>query len=361
MASKLFQPIQLGAHQLKHRVVLAPLTRLRASPAAVPTPLVAEYYKQRATPGGLLVSEATLISPTAGGYKGAPGIYNDEQSAGWKAVTDAVHSKGGVMFLQLWHVGRATSSKLMPNNMKPVSASNIPIQGKNQMGDDFEEPHALTQDEIKGVVKDFASAARRAMDAGFDGVEIHGANGYLVDQFLNTSSNRRTDEYGGTIPNRARFGLEVVDAVAAAVGPQRTAIRLSPFGGFQDMEDATPYDTWTYFTKQLQEKQPNLAYLHYVEPREDLESHASLTLDPFRAAWKGPFISAGGYTTNPKLAEQVADRTGNLIAFGRTYIANPDLATRLQNSYPLNDYNRDTFYVGDAKGYTDYETYKVAA
>lgn len=192
---------------------------------------------------------------------------------------------------------------------------------------------------------------------------------FLLDQFLNTSSNKRTDEYGGPIENRARFGLEVVEAVVNAVGAERTAIRLSPYSDFQDMGDETPVDTWTYFTKQLQEKHPDLAYLHFVEPRddlmprldEDIEKRADLTLDPFRAVWKGPFISAGGYTTNPKLAEEVADKTGNLVAFGRTYIANPDLVLRLKNSYPLNPYIRDTFYGGAEEGYTDYETYEVTA
>ncbi|ORY98190.1 hypothetical protein BCR43DRAFT_546972 [Syncephalastrum racemosum] len=369
MTSKLFQPIQLGNHKLQHRVVLAPLTRLRASPTAVPSPLMAEYYKQRSTPGGLLITEATLISPTAGGYVGAPGIYTDEQSEAWKPVTEAVHAKGGIIFMQLWHVGRASSSKLMPNNQKPLSASAIAIKGKNLAGDDYEEPRALTKDEIKDVVQDFAAAARRAVDSGFDGVEIHGANGYLVDQFLNTSSNKRTDEYGGPIENRARFGLEVVEAIVDAVGAERTAIRLSPYSGFQDMEDEMPEETWTYFTKQLQDKHPNLAYVHFVEPRDDLmprsgedaEKRATLSLDPFRAAWNGPFISAGGYTTDSKLAEEVADKTGNLIAFGRTYIANPDLVARLKNKYPLNAYFRETFYAGAEKGYTDYETYKVAA
>lgn len=232
-SSALFSPIQVGASKLQHRVVLAPLTRFRADDNHVPTELQKEYYVQRATPGGLLISEATFISPTSGLYPHAPGIYTQEQIDAWKTVTDAVHAKQGVIFLQQWHVGRASSSAFM-NGHTPDSASAIPISGTSLFtGKEWEVPHALTVEEIKGIVKDYAQSAKNAIEAGFDGVEIHSANGYLLDQFINTSSNKRTDEYGGSIENRCRFTLEVVDAVTKAIGAERVGIRFSPWSEFQ--------------------------------------------------------------------------------------------------------------------------------
>ncbi|KAI9492278.1 hypothetical protein BDB00DRAFT_765681 [Zychaea mexicana] len=362
-SSKLFQPIKLGSAQLKHRIVLAPMTRLRATADHVPTDLIREHYEQRATDGGLLITEATLISPFAGGTPLAPGIYTPEQVEGWKPVTDAVHVKGGVIYSQLWHIGRATSSALMPNNVKPVSASAIAIKGANMAtGSDHEVPRALELDEIPQVIEEYAVAAKNAIKAGFDGVEIHGANGYLIDQFINSSSNVRTDKYGGSMENRARFALEVVDAVAATIGSEKTAIRFSPFGGFQDMNDDSPYQTWSYILEQLYSKHPNISYVHMVEPRLNLlgeeNAETSDSLDPFRGKWQhGVFISAGGYTYAPKLAEDVADATGNLIAFGRSFTSNPDLVERLRNGWPLNKYDRSTLYGGGAQGYTDFPVY----
>lgn len=359
--SALFKPIKVGNLELKHRVVLAPLTRLRNDEKHVPVDLMTEYYTQRSTPGGLLIAEATFISPMAGEYRGAPGLYSKEQIEAWKKVTAAVHEKDGYIYSQLWHVGRATSSKLLPNNATPVSASAVAIQGKNMLGEDYEVPRELSVEEIKQTVQDYAQAAKNAIEAGFDGVEIHGANGYLIDQFINTSSNKRTDEYGGSIENRTRFCLEVVDAVVAAVGAERVGIRLSPWSEFQDMADETPYETWGYIASQLQARHPNMAYLHFIEPRDDFsrktKNDTVNSLDPFRKAWKGPFISAGGYTTHPELATKIADETGNLIAIGRAFIANPDIVERLKNGWPLNKYNPQTFYGGDHVGYTDYPFY----
>ncbi|KAI9018470.1 hypothetical protein CLU79DRAFT_847113 [Phycomyces nitens] len=369
MSTALFTPIQVGTSLLKHRVVLAPLTRMRTTADHVPVPLMAEYYQQRTTEGGLLIAEATVITEEAGPFPFTPGIYNDKQIEAWKDITKAVHSKGGYIYLQLVHAGRATSSKLIPGNKLPVSASPIAITGKNILGDDYEVPRALEVEEISQITKDFAQAAKNAISAGFDGIEIHGANGFLVDQFINSSSNLRTDHYGGSIENRARFTLEVVQSISEAIGEERTAIRFSPWSGFQDVEDATPYETWGYIVDQLQERHPKLAYLHFIEPRDDLilnhipgidrsDIMKNDTVEPFQKAWKGPFITAGGYTTTPKRAFETAEGSDNtLVAFGRTFIANPDLPERLKNDWPLNDYNRSTFYGGSSVGYTDYPFY----
>ncbi|ORX48268.1 FMN-linked oxidoreductase [Hesseltinella vesiculosa] len=361
----LLSPITIGDHELSHRVVLAPLTRLRNTEEGVPSDLTVEHYTQRASKGGLLISEATVIHPRGGGYMYAPGIYTAEQIQGWKRVTDAVHAKGGVIFCQLWHIGRATHSKHLPNNELPVSASPIAINGKNLFGDDYEVPHPLTKDEINQVLEAFAQGAKNALEAGFDGIELHGANGYLIDQFINTSSNERTDEYGGSIENRARLALEAVDAVVDAIGAKKVAIRLSPWSDFQDMKDDTPVETWSYITQQLQDKHADLAYIHYVEAREgghhdvELENHESL--DPFRQIWKGPFITAGGYTDPKKAIKTIEENPNNLLAFGRLFIANPDLPERIRNDWPLNKYHRPTFYSHEAEGYVDYPFYTPEA
>ncbi|KAI9495763.1 12-oxo-phytodienoic acid-like protein [Zychaea mexicana] len=363
--SALFQPIKIGKTQLDHRVVLAPLTRFRSDENHVPTALQQEYYAQRATKGGLLISEATFISPTAGAYPGAPGIYSKMQVEGWKPVTDAVHAKGGVIYLQLWHVGRVTASAILPNNVLPVSASPIAMKGRNMYSKkDNEVPHALTVEEIQSVIKNYAQAAKNAIAAGFDGVEIHGANGYLIDQFTNSCSNKRMDQYGGSIENRTRMALEVVKAVTDAVGAERVGIRLSPWSEANQIYDDTPYDTWGYLVEQLQARHGKMAYIHMVEPRDDFSrrtrNDTANSLDPFRRVWKGTFLSAGGYTTNPQLAAKIADETGNLIVFGRAFIANPDIVERLKNGWPLTKYNRKTFYSQGAVGYTDYPFYDPA-
>ncbi|KAI8336573.1 hypothetical protein BC941DRAFT_494832 [Chlamydoabsidia padenii] len=356
---KLFQPIKVGTHLLQHRIVLAPLTRTRADEQGVPTTLISEYYSQRATPGGLLIAEATAISSQVVRPKFAPGVYNQAQLDGWKPVVDAVHSKQAVVFQQHWHTGRAFDGET------PVSASAIPIPGVNpSTGKPYSTPHALTIPEIKTIIQEFAQAAINAIQVGFDGVEIHGANGYLIDQFNNTSSNQRTDIYGGTIENRARFALEIVDAVVAAIGAERTGIRFSPYYGFQGMYDDNPLATWTYLTQSLQANHPDLAFLHFIEPRTNIRSDDRVTanttesLDSFRSIWKGPFISAGGYSFDPHVAFDVADQSSNnLVAFGRSFISNPDIVDRLRYGYPLHPYERKTFYTAGAAGYTDYPTF----
>ncbi|KAG1444171.1 hypothetical protein G6F56_010408 [Rhizopus delemar] len=358
--TKLFEAIKIGNHQLKHRVVLAPLTRYRASLKAVPTDLQVEYYKQRATDGGLLISEATFISRLAGGTPQAPGLYTKEQVEGWKRVTEAVHAKGGVIFAQLWHMGRVSFSMFNPNKEPVVSASAIPAGDKDFMGNDYEIPHALEVDEIKSIVQDYKQAALYAIEAGFDGVEIHNATGYLLDQFLNSNSNQRSDAYGGSVENRGRFSLEVVDAISKAVGPERTAIRFTPAGWFQGMADANPEETWGYMASELQKRFPQLAYIHFVEPRSSLFSGEGNTVDSlgyYRSLWKGPFISAGGFSNAREHAIKVAEDTNNLIAIGRDFIANPDLPERIKKNLPLNQYDRNTFYTHDAVGYTDYPFY----
>ncbi|GAN03415.1 NADH-flavin oxidoreductase / NADH oxidase [Mucor ambiguus] len=357
----LFFPIKVGANTLKHRVVLAPLTRLRATTEAVPTDLQAEYYKQRASEGGLLIAEGTAISPVARAWLQAPGIYSKEQVEGWKTVTSNVHAKGAVIFLQLFHSGRVGSKDLNPNQEPVVGPSEIPSPGKNLHGADYEVPHALTLDEMMAVKNDFVQAARNAIEAGFDGVEIHCANGYLLDQFINSSSNQRTDIYGGSFKNRARFPLEVVDAVVEAIGAESTGVRFSPGSDFQGMVDDNVEETWGYLTSKLQENHPGLAYLHMIECRSsiftDTQEGLADTLEPYRKLFKGPFITAGGLSSSQKFAEEIAEKTGDLIAYGRAFIANPDLPKRLRNGLGLAPYDRDTFYTNEAKGYTDYPYY----
>ncbi|KAI9018530.1 hypothetical protein CLU79DRAFT_705806 [Phycomyces nitens] len=367
MPTTLFTSIKIGASLLKHRAVFCPQTRLRADADHVPVPLMSEYYQQRSTDSGLLISEGVFISENSGPYPFAPGIYNDKQIEAWKEVTKAVHSKGGFIYLQLWHVGRATASALIPNNKPPVSASAIVINGKSSSGQNYEVPHALVE-EIAQITEDYVQAAKNSIGAGFDGVEIHSANGCLPDRFINTSSNVRTDQYGGSIENRTCSTLGIVESVSKAVGEERTGIRFSPWSEFQDMKDDTPYETWGYLVNKLQEKHLNLAYLHFVEPRNDLlsgitgidksEIVENDTIEPFNKAWKGSFITAGGYTTTPKRAfETVENLEHSLVGFGRAFIANPDLVARLENDWPLNDYDRSTFYGGGSAGYTDYPFY----
>jgi 2,4-dienoyl-CoA reductase-like NADH-dependent reductase (Old Yellow Enzyme family) len=365
----LFSPIKVGHHQLQHRIVMAPLTRRRATVDHIPTDLQVEYYKQRANPGGLMITEATFISRRAGCYPCIPGIYNEAQIAAWKKVTTAVHDKtkqeegaAAIFFLQLWHLGRVGSKKLNPNEEPIVAPSPIKVAGfSTQLRAEYELPHALEIDEIKAIVQDYRQAALNAIEAGFDGVEIHGAFGYLVDQFINSGSNKRTDIYGGSIENRARFPLEIIDAIVDAIGAERTAIRFSPGGTFQDMQDDAVVETWSYLTSQIQFNQPNLAYVHFQEERANVHADGQAnnvdSLEPYRKLWKGPFISSGGFSTAIEHAIDVAERTGDLISFGRAYIANPDLPERLRNGWELNNYDRPTFYTTEPAGYTDYPFY----
>jgi len=363
--SRLFSSLQLGDLQLEHRVVLAPLTRLRSSqPGDVPNALNAQYYGQRASKGGLLISEATQISRQGKGYPAAPGIHSDEQVEGWKLVTQAVHDKGGVIFLQLWHVGRISHSSLHPETGLPVSASAIaPADGAKALTADFkqvefETPRALELNELPGIVADYKRAAENAKAVGFDGVEVHGANGYLLDQFLEDKTNHRTDAYGGSIENRTRLLLEVVDAVAEVWGKGRVGVRLSPFGTFSDMGDSDPEALFGYVLEQLGHR--GIAYAHLVEPRvgsagrgDPIDGSKPRTSHIFRKAFKGVLISAGGYTASTA-EETIADGYADAVAFGRLFIANPDLPERFRAGAALNDPDRKTFYGGTATGYTDY-------
>jgi N-ethylmaleimide reductase len=326
--------------------------------------LNAEYYAQRASKGGLLISEATQISLLGKGYPAAPGIHSQEQVAGWKLVTEAVHDKGAFLFLQLWHVGRISHSSLHPEDGLPVSASAIvPADGAKALTAQFQQvpfetPRALRLDEIPGLIDQYRTGAENAKLAGFDGVEVHSANGYLLDQFLEDRTNHRTDEYGGSIENRARLLLKVVDAVIEVWGKNRVGVRLSPFGTFSDMGDSDPVALFSYVLEQLSLR--GVAYAHIIEPRASdaggdaaISGNAPRTAEIFRSAFQGVLISAGGYTAQDG-DDAIRDHLADAIAFGRLFISNPDLPKRFELGSPLNSYNRATFYGGSEKGYTDY-------
>jgi N-ethylmaleimide reductase len=356
----LLSPVRVGDLELSNRVVLAPLTRMRSTPPGdVPNPLNATYYGQRASKGGLLITEATQISLLGKGYPGAPGIHSEEQVEGWKLATKAVHAKGGFIFLQLWHVGRMSHSSLHPEAGLPISASAIaPQDGSKAMTAafqqvPFETPRALGIDEISALVGEYRRGAENAKAAGFDGVEIHSANGYLLDQFLEDKSNKRTDRYGGSIENRARLLLEVADAVAGVWGKGRVGVRLSPFGKFLDMGDSDPIALFNYVLGQLSNR--GVAYAHVIEPRagEGAGPDAPRTAELFRKAFTGVLISAGGYTAE-SADQSIAEGLADAVAFGRLFLANPDLPKRFELQSPLNAYDRTTFYGGAEKGYTDY-------
>ncbi|KZV68715.1 FMN-linked oxidoreductase [Peniophora sp. CONT] len=353
---KLFQPIKVGTSELKHRIVLAPLTRFRANDAHEHTDLAVEYYVQRAsTEGTLLITEATFIAPQAVGYANVPGIWNDAQIAAWKKVTDAVHAKGSSIYMQLWAHGRAALPEVLEKGgYDLVSASDIPIQEGGPA------PRPLRIEEIKEYVQLYAQAAKNAVHgAGFDGVEIHSANGYLLDQFLQTNSNKRTDEYGGSIENRIRFTSEVVQAVQAAVGPERTGIRISPWSPFQAMRMPDPIPTFTALVKHLVSAHPQLSYLHVVEPRisgnADSDGNDKESNDFVRALWSPkPLIVAGNFTRDTALEAAEKDDS-TLVGMGRYFISNPDLPKRWMVDAELTPYDRDTFYSKGPKGYTDWQ------
>ncbi|KAL1743673.1 hypothetical protein HDZ31DRAFT_40373 [Schizophyllum fasciatum] len=369
---KLFQPIKLGNATLQHRIVLAPMTRLRNTADFVPLPIVKEYYAQRgSTPGTLLISESVQIAPPAGGIPNVPGIWSDAQIAAWKearlftkrhlhraltAIADAVHEKGSFLFLQLWAAGRGAVPAIMKaQGFDYVAPSAI------KASEDDETPRALTQEEIKQYVEWHAQAATNAIKAGVDGVEIHCANAFLIDQFLQDVSNARTDKYGGSIENRARFGLEVINAVVKAIGAERTAIRLSPWDTSKGLGMQDPIPQFRYFVEQIKAAHPALAYIHVVEPRvaglmtvPPEARDASKSNDFLRAVWAPrPLISCGAYSR--ELALEIADAKGDLIAVGRQFVSNPDLPERWKHNWELSPYNRDLFYVpGEPKGYIDY-------
>ncbi|OCL01891.1 FMN-linked oxidoreductase [Glonium stellatum] len=361
MSSKLFTPLQVGSMNLKHRLVLAPLTRFRADDSHVPLPFVKDYYAQRASlPGTLLITEATFISPRASGYPNVPGIWNSEQARAWKEVTDAVHAKGSYIFVQLWALGRTANPaiKAAEGTGDVISSSPTP------MAADKPTPRELTEKEIWEYVADYAAAARLAVEeAGFDGVEIHGANGYLVDQFIQDRVNTRTDRWGGSIENRARFAFEVTKAVVKAVGSDKTGIRLSPWSMFQGMRMADPVPQFKYVIEGLRDI--GLAYLHLVSSRvapgahlESREGEGDERLDFAFEAWRdaAPVLLAGGFKPESARAtvdEELRDRDVAIV-FGRLYISNPDLPFKILKGLPLTPYNRDTFYNPKSEeGYID--------
>ena len=364
----LFSPLQVGPYRLADRVVMAPLTRMRAErPALAPRPLNAEYYAQRATPGGLIVAESSPFMATGFGNPGVPGIYSEAQIKGWRAVVDAVHAKGGLIFLQLWHVGRVSHSSFHPGGALPVAPSAVAISAElRTMTSDgkpasYETPRALGTAEVAGIVEAFRQGASNAMKAGFDGVEIHGANGYLIEQFLQSRSNLRTDQYGGGIENRARFLMEITQAVIGVWGANRVGVRLSPYGIANDSGEADPMPLYTHVVEALNPL--GLAYLHFIEPRSSGAGRAEVNhqnvpsaMVLFRPIWKGVLITAGGFTGETANAA-IADGHADAIAFGRIFISNPDLPRRLSEGFPLTPYNRATFYSGEEKGYTDYPVY----
>lgn len=360
--TQLLDTLQLGDITLQNRIIMAPLTRMRSKqPGNIPYALNAEYYAQRAM-AGLIISEATQISQQGQGYPATPGIHSAEQVEGWKLVTDAVHQKSGKMFLQLWHVGRISHSSHQPGGALPVAPSAIQPSGKTFTADwkqvDYETPHALEINEIKAIIEDYRNACEHAKLADFDGVEVHGANGYLLDQFLQDGSNKREDEYGGSILNRARLLLEVVDAAISVWGKGRVGVRLSPYGTFNDMSDSDPVALFGYVLEQLNQR--GIAYVHMIEPRataaggsDAVASDVPSASELFRKKFDGAFISAGGYT--PETARHAVESgLADAVAFGRLFIANPDLPERIKTGAALNKYNRATFYGGAEKGYTDY-------
>jgi len=362
----LFAPLKLGNIELPNRIVMAPLTRMRAGAGGVPTPLNVEYYKQRAS-AGLIVTEGTAIGAEARGYPAAPGIYTTEQVAGWRAVTDAVHARGGRIIMQIAHNGRNSHSSFMPDGGPPFGASAIPPNLPGFTADfrqvPIETPRALRTEQVEAIVADFRNASVNAMEAGFDGVEIQAANSHLVDQFLEDGANLRTDAYGGSIENRARFLLEIVDRVQPAIAPHTLGVRLSPFGQYGGIHDSRALELFSYAIKSLDRRR--IGYLHLIEGRgseiglgDDLHAGALNNAELFRSQFQGPLISAAAYTP-ATAAETIGKGQADAIAFGRSFIANPDLVERIAGGFPLNPYDRSTFYGGAEHGYIDYTTWEA--
>jgi N-ethylmaleimide reductase len=354
--ARLFEPIKVGPIELKNRVVMAPMTRNRAeNEHEAPTDIHAKYYSQRAS-AGLILTEGSPVSAAARGYIATAGIYNDVQEAGWKNVNKAVHENGGHIQVQLWHVGRV-SHPFFHNGDKPPAPSAIKADAMSFTPDGFQptpEPRAMTKDEIKSTVEDFRKAASRAKRAGFDGAQIHGANGYLVEQFLHSSANQRTDEYGGSIENRARFLFEVIDAVAGEIGENRTSLRLSPSNLFNTKNDPDSKKLYEYVVEKLNTY--DLSYLELVEPLGDLSDHPHLipnVAEHFRPIYNGILMSNGNFDRDDSI-NLVENGTADLVSFARLFLANPDLPKRLEMNAELNEPDSDTFYGGGAEGYTDY-------
>ena len=359
--SDLFKPMHLGPLQLANRIVMAPLTRSRAKEEDIPGDLAIEYYVQRAT-AGLIIAEATQISQQGKGYVFTPGIYTAPQVTAWKKVTDAVHAAGGKIFLQLWHVGRISHPSIQANGALPVAPSAIKPEGKSFTADGFVPmvtPRALATSEMPEIVQQYRTAAENALTAGFDGVEIHAANGYLLDQFLRDKTNQRTDAYGGSIENRARLLMEVTAAVVAVWGGERVGIRISPISKFGDIDDSNPEALFTYVVEQLNSF--NLVYMHVIEGDTGGERQPAGGFDPqiLRHLFNGLYMANNGYDLGMALSTR-EEKTADLIAFGRPFIANPDLVERLRTIAPLNTPDPATMYGGAAGGYTDYPALKPA-
>ncbi|KAF5686298.1 NADPH2 dehydrogenase chain OYE2 [Fusarium circinatum] len=353
--SRLFQPMKIGNIKVQHRIGMAPLTRLRASIDRVPNAIMKEYYGQRSSiPGTLIITEGTLVSPAAGGgFARTPGIWNQEQVSAWKEITDEVHRKGSFIFVQLFAMGRAATVEVAKDEgIDIIGPSAIPIEGSPV------HPRAMTLDEIHEMVEAFVTASENAIKAGFDGVEIHGANGYLLDQFLQDVSNQRDDEYGGSIENRSRLITEILERTVRAIGPERVGIRLSPYSTFQSMRMKNPIPQFTDIINKA--SRLNLAYLHFIESRisgsQDCQDHGNEKLDFAYDLWKGPFLIAGGYKLK-EAARLVDDEHPDkeiMVMFGRHFLANPDLVYRIKEGLELNRYERKTFYSSDVEGYVDY-------
>jgi len=353
MAVDIFSPIEVGPYTLPNRIFMAPMTRNRA-PDNIANELMARYYVQRSG-AGLIVSEGSQISPQAVGYPATPGIFNEAQTTGWSLVTEAVHEKGGHIFLQLWHTGRVSHPDYHGGKL-PVAPSAIAMGGEAPTLEGMKPyitPRALETDEIPAIIEDYARAARNALDAGFDGVEIHGANGYLIDQFLRDGTNIRSDQFGGSLENRVRFLMEVTSAVVDVWGPGRVGVRLSPSGTFNEMSDSDPKKTFTYTAERLNGFE--LAYLHVVDAMADDIRHGAMTVPLLllRSAYKGVLVACGEYGRERAMTA-VKEGACSAVAFGRPYISNPDLVERFRSGAPLAEADLATFYGGGEEGYTDY-------
>jgi N-ethylmaleimide reductase len=362
--SHLFTSKKVGAYALSHRVVLAPMTRLRTiQPGDIPSPMMADFYGQRASEGGLEIVEGVSISVPARSYLGAASFYHDGQIEGWKAIANAAHAKGGRIFMQLIHGGRQSHVE-MTGGVDPVAPSVVPFEGVALTKDGFvpASPHrALDIEEIPGIVEEFRVASQRALDAGFDGVELHGANGYLVDQFIQDGTNKRTDAYGGPIENRVRFLRETVEALISVWGADRVGVRISPSGEWGGISDSDPEATFSYVAKVLDEYK--IAYLHVIEPRikgDDTlhEGHPPVAVAYLRLHFSGPIIAAGGFD-GPSAEAIVASGHADLVAFGRHFSSNPDLPYRLKHALPLTPYVRADFWGGNEKNYSDFPTWSA--
>ncbi|PLW83846.1 alkene reductase [Kineobactrum sediminis] len=356
----LFQPYKLGLLTLPNRVLMSPLTRSRSSqPGDIPNEMNAEYYRQRAS-AGLIISEATQVSPQGKGYAFTPGIHSPEQVEGWRKVADAVHSAGGRIYMQLWHVGRISHTALQPNGEKPVAPSAIAPKGAQTYISadsgmvDIPEPRALETSEMQNIVDQFRDGARNARDAGFDGVEVHAANGYLLDEFLKSGTNHRRDQFGGSVENRVRLPLMVVEAVVDVWGKHSVGVRVSPTGSFNDMYDDNPVETFGEFARRLNDL--DIAFIEVVEDSFQgnlADGRPENVIDAIQAGFKGTYIANGAYSAEEARKRLRAGRC-DLVTFGRLFIANPDLPERFHQNAPLNEWDDSTFYGGDEHGYIDY-------